>query len=180
MSAPACAPEIPAPSGQPPAPRLLAVDCGLKTGLALFDLSGKLLWYRSQNFGSRARLKQAAWRLISQTGGLTHLVVEGGGGLAEAWLKEGDKRGLTVIQVHADRWRKDLLLPRQQRSGRQAKQVAGEMAREIIDAAGAARPTSLRHDAAEAILLGWWAIKMMTNPLNESGKNEGAEISPAP
>jgi hypothetical protein len=147
--------------GLPPygdSPRLLAVDCGLKTGLALFTLQGDLLWYRSHNFGSRACLKKAAWSILKEIDGLTHLVVEGGGTLADVWIREADKRGLNIIQVQAHEWRKDILLDRQQRTGKQAKQVADELAREVIDQSGAAKPTSLRHDAAEAILVGWWAV----------------------
>ena len=140
--------------------RLLAVDCGLKTGLALFTLNGQLLWYRSHNFGSRARLKKAAWSILKEIEGLSHLVIEGGGELSDIWLKEGKRRDLKVTQVQAELWRKDLLLPRQQRTGKQAKQVADEMAREVIDKSGAAKPTSLRHDAAEAILVGCWAIQL--------------------
>ena len=158
-STPVLASEKPTPNPQPPVPTLLAVDCGLKAGLALFELSGKLLWYRSHNFGSRARLKKAIWQIMHDISGLTHLVVEGGGNLAEVWLKEGTRRGLKVSLVQAVTWRKDLLLARQQRTGKQAKQVADELAREIIEKSGAAKPTSLLHDAAEAILVGWWALR---------------------
>lgn len=139
--------------------KLLAVDCGLKTGLALFDLAGKLHWYRSHNFGSRQRLKKAVWQILRETDGLSHLVIEGGGSLAEVWLKEGGRRGLSVQLIHAEEWRKDLLLPRQQRTGKQAKQVADELAREIIEQVGNSKPTSLRHDTSEAILVGWWTIQ---------------------
>jgi hypothetical protein len=145
-------------SNDPP-PSLLAVDCGLKTGLALFDLNGTLLWYRSHNFGSRQRLKKAVWQILSDLEGLSQLVVEGGGDLVEIWRKTAQKRGINVSVVQAVTWRKDLLLPRQQRTGKQAKQVADELARGIIEQAGAAKPTSLRHDAAEAILVGWWATR---------------------
>ncbi len=140
-------------------PALLAVDCGLKTGLALFDPDGRLLWYRSHNFGSRQRLKKAAWQILNDLDGLSQLVVEGGGDLVEIWRKIAHKRGMQVDVVQATTWRRDLLLPRQQRTGKQAKQVADELAREIIEQSGAARPTSLRHDAAEAILVGWWATR---------------------
>jgi hypothetical protein len=146
-------------SPQPHPPTLLAIDCGLKTGLALFDFSGALLWYRSQNFGSRDRLKRAAWQILKENKTVTHLVVEGGGIYADIWVKEAKKRKLIVTRVQAERWRKDLLLPRQQRSGKQAKQVADELAREIIERSGARKPTSLRHDAADAILVGWWALQ---------------------
>jgi len=138
---------------------LLAIDSGLKTGLALYNTIGELIWYRSQNFGNRTRLKKAAWRLLNEIEGLSQLVVEGSGRFAEVWVKAAGKRGLPVIQVQAETWRRSLLLARQQQSGKQAKRVADELAREIIEKSAAATgPTSLRHDTAEAILVGWWAI----------------------
>jgi len=146
-------------------PWLLAVDCGLRTGLALYAEDGRLLWYRSHHLGSRAHLKRAVSRILGELRGLHSLVVEGGGTLAEVWLKEAARQGVAARQVHAEQWRSALLLPRQQRSGRQAKQVADDLAREIIAKSGAAKPTSLRHDAAEAILVGWWALS--TDPLRQ-------------
>jgi len=142
----------------------LAVDCGLKTGLALFECHGRLIWYRSHNFGSRQRLKKAVWQILNELEGLSQLVIEGGGDLVEIWRKTAQKRGIKVSVVQATIWRKDLLLPRQQRTGKQAKQVADELAREIIEKSGAAKPTSLRHDAAEAILVGWWATRHKQGP----------------
>jgi hypothetical protein len=144
---------------KPPVPKLLAVDCGLRTGLALYELSGRLIWYRSHNYGSRARLKKAVWQLLKGIDHLTQLVVEGGGPLAEIWIKVAQRRGLAVTQLQAEEWRKLLLLPRQQRSGKQAKRVAKELAREIIEQSGADRPVALRHDAAEAIMVGWWHVQ---------------------
>jgi hypothetical protein len=138
---------------------LLAVDSGLKTGLALYTTCGELIWYRSHNFGNRTRLKKAAWRLLNEIEGLSRVVVEGGGRFAEVWVKAAGRCGLPVLQVQAETWRKSLLLASQQHSGKQAKQVANELAREIIEKSTAATgPTSLRHDTAEAILVGWWAV----------------------
>ncbi len=167
MDSPAASPAL---SPVPAVPKLLAVDCGLRTGLALYELSGRLIWYRSHNFGSRARLKKAVWQILQGIDDLTRLVIEGGGPFAEIWIKEAKKRGLPVTQVQAQQWRELMLLPRQQRSGKQAKQVADTLAREIIKRTGAGKPTSLRHDAAEAILVGWWLIQgpMGTVPLDDS------------
>ncbi len=141
-----------------PSPCLLAVDLGLRTGLALYGNDGRLLWYRSQNFGAPARLKRGAYGLLREIDGLEVIVLEGGGQLAEIWRKEAERRDLQVKQLHADRWRRDLLYPREQRSGPIAKESAGELARQVIDWSGAAQPTSLRHDAAEAILIGLWGV----------------------
>ena len=135
---------------------LLAVDLGLRTGLALFGADGRLRWYRSQNFGTATRLRRAVHGLLRETPGVRWLVLEGGGNLAEIWTREGERTGLTVVRIPAERWRETLLYTREQRSGAQAKHHAGELARRVIDWSAAPRPTSLRHDTAEAVLVGLW------------------------
>lgn len=147
-----------------PTERLLAVDLGLRTGLACFDGAGRLLWYRSQNYGSRARLKKAAYSLLSDMvrdgAPVSRLVIEGGGDLAPPWIREAERRGIPVTQIQAETWRRALLFDRQQRSGLDAKRHADERARNIIQSSGLPKPTSLRHDAAEAILIGYWAVSV--------------------
>jgi hypothetical protein len=138
---------------------LLAVDVGLRTGLALYGGDGRLLWYRSQNFGTAERLRRGVHGVIG--GLLPHLgcmVVEGGGRLAEIWEKEAAKRHVPTVRIAAETWREQLLLPRDRRSGAQAKHTADEVARRVIEWSGAPRATSLRHDAAEAILIGLWGV----------------------
>jgi hypothetical protein len=137
---------------------LLAIDLGLKAGLALYGDDGRLVWYRSKNFGSAARLKRGVRGILSDIPDLAWLVIEGGGPLAEILVKEGEWQGLHIKQVSAETWRKDLLLPREQRSSAKAKGSADDLARRVIDWSAAARPTSLRHDAAEAILIGLWGV----------------------
>ena len=137
---------------------LLAVDLGVRTGLALFGADGRVRWYRSQNFGNAARLRRGVGPVLDALPGLSRLVVEGGGALAKIWEREADRRGVVVRRVFAERWRDLLLLPREQRSGAQAKQRADLLARRVIDWSGAPRPTSLRHDAAEAVLVGLWGV----------------------
>jgi hypothetical protein len=78
-------------------PRLLAVDLGLKTGLAAYGADGRLLRYV-------------------------------------------------------------LLHPSERRDGQAAKRNADRLARAVIEWSGAARPTSLRHDAAEAVCIGLWGV----------------------
>lgn len=113
--------------------------------------------YRSQNLGSRARLKRAAYTLLRENPSLDRLVLEGGGGLAELWTTVGQKRGLRVRVVDAEMWRRDLLLSREQRSGAQAKEAADDLARKIIAWSEAPSPKgTLKHDAAEAICVGLW------------------------
>lgn len=139
-------------------PSLLAVDLGIRTGLALYGGDGRLLWYRSHNFGTAQRLKRGAAAILNTVPDLAALVIEGGGVLAGVWEKEAERRRLPVLRLHAERWRPFFLLPRDRRSGGEAKKCAGELARRVIDWSGARRPTSLRHDAAEAIMIGLWGV----------------------
>ncbi|MCU0495133.1 MAG: hypothetical protein MUD01_26400 [Chloroflexaceae bacterium] len=137
---------------------LLAVDNGLKCGLALYGPDGRLRWYRSHNFGSAARLKQGAPTILRETPELSWLVLEGGGALADTWLRAADRAKLQTMAIGAETWRERLLYAREQRSGLQAKGHADTLARRVISWSGLARPTALRHDAAEAILVGLWAV----------------------
>lgn len=142
-------------------PSLLAVDLGLKTGLALFEGQGKLLWYRSHNYGTTERLKRAVPKLMDGIPDLAVIVIEGGGNLATVWEKEAERRGITSLQISAREWRLLFLYSREHRSGVEAKRYAGETARKVIDWSDAPRPTSLRHDAAEAIMIGLWGVLHM-------------------
>src|SRR5664279_4375864 len=90
-------------------PSLLAVDLGLKTGLALFEETGKLLWYRSHNFGTTERLKRGVPGILDGIPALAALVIEGGGNLATVWEKEADRRGIAVYRIGAEEWRQMFL-----------------------------------------------------------------------
>ena len=136
---------------------LLAVDLGVKTGLALYGRDGRLRWYRSQNFGTAERLRRGVHGVLQHLPDLTWLVLEGGGPLAALWVREAARRQVAVRQMSAEVWRRQLLYARQQRSGVQAKEAAITLARQVIAWSEARRPTSLRDDAAEAILAGLWA-----------------------
>ncbi len=139
-------------------PTLLAVDLGLRTGLALYGGDGRLRWYRSHNFGNNARLKRGAHTILNELPQLQQLVIEGSGPYAAIWHKEAARRNIALLQLSAEEWRPLLLHEHQQRSGRVAKAHADQLARAVIAWSGAATPTALRHDAAEAILVGLWAV----------------------
>jgi hypothetical protein len=137
---------------------LLAVDVGLRTGLALFGNDGRIRWARSQNLGAISRLRRAAPAILDQTPDVSWLILEGGGALVDIWQREGQRRQVAVRIVSAEEWRGDLLYARQQRSGEQAKRTADALARRVLAWSGCSQPKTLRHDAAEAILVGlWWA-----------------------
>jgi hypothetical protein len=137
---------------------LLAVDVGLKTGLALYGQDGRLRWYRSHNFGATARLRRGVRGILDNLPQLAWLLLEGGGTLADIWWREAERRHIPVRRVSAEMWRQCLLYPREQRTGMQAKDSATSLARRVIAWSHARRPTSLRDDAAEAILVGLWGV----------------------
>ena len=141
---------------QPDRPALLAVDLGLRTGLATFGGDGRLQTYASRNFGSRERLRRGAESTLHATGQVRWLVVEGDTALGAIWERAAARRGATAIRVPAERWRAALLHPSEQRSGAEAKRHADRLARLVISWSQLSRPTALRHDAAEAILAGLW------------------------
>lgn len=140
-----------------PEPVLLAVDLGLTTGLALYGRDGRVRWYRSRHLANHSTLRRAARSLLGEPG-LCSLWVEGGGALANVWTVEAARLGIPVTQVTAEAWRAELLLERDQRTGRTAKGRATVLARRVIEWSGRPRPTALRHDTAEAILVGLWAV----------------------
>ncbi len=139
--------------------RLLAIDLGLRCGWAAFDDAGRLLGYGSRHYGNRSALRKAIPPILAAYPHLARLVVEGGGELYIPWEKEAARRGIAVVQVASEEWRKTLLKPYERGSGVQAKAAADGLARDVIERSGAKRPTSLRHDAAEAILVGVWASR---------------------
>ncbi|HNO77063.1 MAG TPA: hypothetical protein PKN33_03300 [Phycisphaerae bacterium] len=137
---------------------LLAIDLGLRTGMALFDDAAHLLWYRSHHYANNAALRRSAHRTLREIENLAVLYIEGGGALCDIWVREANKLEVHVRNIGAETWRSDLLYSRDQRSGKQAKRKAEDMARRVIEWSDAPRPTSLRHDTSEAILVGLWGL----------------------
>ena len=112
---------------------LLAVDLGLRTGLALYGEDGRLRWFRSHNLGNAGRLRRAAQRVLAEHGdGLALLVLEGPRDLAEIWQRVAARRGVAARNIAVETWREWLLLPRQRRRGPLAKRHAGRLARCVI------------------------------------------------
>lgn len=137
---------------------LLAVDLGIRAGLACYGLDGRLQAYRSRNFGSASRLRRAVPAVLDEHPTLDVIVLEGGGPLATIWSHEAGRRQVKVLRIGAEQWRSCLLYPRQQQNRDQAKLSAREAACRVIAWSAAPKPTSLRHDAAEAILIGLWGV----------------------
>jgi hypothetical protein len=137
---------------------LLAVDLGLRTGLAFYGPDARLVWYRSQHYATRTSLRRGVHGLLDASPDVSHLVLEGGGPIADIWIKEAQRREISVRQIAAEDWRGRFFAPRDQRGRDRSKLTADVLARRIIEWSGAPRPTSLRHDAAEAILIGLWGV----------------------
>lgn len=139
-------------------PHVLALDLGLRFGWACYRDDGVIVAYGSHHCGQRAKLKSIAWSALRSLPEESMLYIEGGGELLEAWLKIARRRSIETVVRSAEDWRQDCLIPRDQRSGEVAKRRAVEIARGLIRARAGQAPTSLRHDAAEATLFGWWAL----------------------
>ena len=118
----------PATSRPPDLASLLAVDLGVRTGLASYGDDGRLRWYRSHNFGSAARLRRAIPGLLDEPSDLARIVLEGGGPLAEGWSREAEQRDLIVQHVSAEEWRA-LFLSAARAAERRAGQGSGKSAR---------------------------------------------------
>jgi hypothetical protein len=137
---------------------LLAVDLGLMTGLALYGEDGRLRWYRSHHYGTRGQLRRGVWGMLDELPGLRWLVLEGGGPIAEIWRREAARRGIGLRRISAEDWRRVLFTPGQHPDRVRSKSSADTLARCVIDWSEAARPVALRHDTAEAILIGLWGV----------------------
>ena len=134
------------------------MDLGLRTGLAVYAADGRLLRYRSTHFPTVGALKRALPRVLDEAPEVAWVVCEGDQHLATIWRRLAEKRGAGVVWTSAEEWRPSLLEAWERRDGVGAKEAADRLARRVIDWSGAKRPTSLTHDAAEAILIGLWGL----------------------
>lgn len=151
---------------------LLAVDLGLKSGVALFGSRGKLLRYEQFHF-ERDSLHDTAQRLLTkweqeafQPDGeraqehivpprVTHVAIEGADGyMLRAWADAATD--LSILRVLPEEWRAELLLERERTSGSNAKAASRLIARQVVEDFG----VMPRHegkfptDVAEAVCLG--------------------------
>ena len=141
-----------------PAEVLLAVDLGLRTGLAVYGNDGRVLWYRSHHFAGTSQLRRGCQRILDELESTTWLVAEGDRRLFEIWDREARRRHIRTKLVGAETWRRKILLDREQRTSAKAKGAAYKLAHRVIEWSAIRRPTSLRHDTAEAISIGLWAV----------------------
>jgi hypothetical protein len=164
-------PQLPAEPSWPIGPvagPIVGIDLGLRTGIAvLAEVGGvglRLRRYASTHYANRSALRRGVAGVLADLPPRPHLVVEGDLALARIWAAAARRAGGSLSVVATERWREVLLLPRERRSGTDAKRHAGVKARAVIDwsrrDAGADGPPPpvgvLRHDTAEAILIAVW------------------------
>ena len=137
---------------------LLAIDVGMKAGLAWFDENGTLIKARSTRFANRTTLKRALPAILTEIEGVTEVVLEGQGEVADIFRKGIQRAALPVLQFSAEEWREDMLLPRERRTGQQAKNVAESMALKIARDCGNPPKCAYDDDAAEAVVFGLWYL----------------------
>jgi hypothetical protein len=101
--------------GDDPVANLPAVDLGLRTGLALYGPDARLRWYRSQHFANRGSLRRGVYGLLDAEPDMAHLVLEGGGPIADIWVREAERREITVHRIAAEAWRGKFFRPKDQR-----------------------------------------------------------------
>ena len=146
-------PEDPADT---PVAKLLAIDLGLRAGIALFTGKGRLIAYRSTNFGNLSRLKRAIPSIVGPT--VKVLVTEGDARLAHLWELHASRRDIICERIAPQSWRSQIYNLSEMRQKGRWKETADKYARRIIGWSELSSPSSLRHDAAEAICLGMCAV----------------------
>lgn len=136
---------------------LLAVDLGLSTAWSVWNSHGQLVDFQSRRFATRTKFKAGVGSILRRLKGIEVVVAEGDARLAKTWF--GFKKTWETELVQAQDWRPSLLHKRDRTSGTKAKERAIRLAGDIIRADQCGRPDNLNHDTAEAILLGYWAVR---------------------
>ena len=148
---------------------LVAVDLGLRTGLALYSDDGRLLEYEHAIFESEEGLQascvklMADWEAKYQSHGdksyhITHVAIEGADvALRSVWRSiVEDVLHCQMLLVKPEEWRSDLLLAKEQTSGEAAKEASRLIARQLVaDYGGMLHEGKFPTDVAEAVLLGY-------------------------
>ena len=138
---------------------LLAIDLGVKTGLACWDVEQrKLLWCRSHNYGSKKQVAKAAPGVLLSAGDAGILVLEGGGDIALIWKQAGNRWGWDTRILHAEEWRKNLFYESEWQYTSDLKNLAINYAHKAALWGGMKVAGRLNHNAAEALLAGLWVL----------------------
>ena len=171
--------------------RLMAVDLGLKSGIAVYDENGQILHVENVRFIDPTQLEEGLQRLI-EPWQVSHVVIEGedrklyniwkktiermfGGGRNEEDEEEEEEEeeddmqpSVLVSRVIAEDWRRLLLTSKERRSARLAKQAASLIARQIVKKSPRLQDIGMTTDAAEAVLIGHYAVRVLGWANNDS------------
>ena len=140
-------------------PHLLSIDLGLRFGWSCYDQKGRLVAYGSHHCGQANKLKNIAYTSLRALPIGSLLIVEGNSELYKYWHKTAQKFQIPIRQIYAENWRSDCLNHKEQADGKSAKEAAIRIAKTLIKSQSGQGPHNLRHDAAEACLMGWWGLK---------------------
>ena len=147
---------------------LLAVDLGLRTGIAIFNSSGNLIDYSYYHFKSFQFLENDLIEFFGNISAnhstLSHFALEGDKILQDIWKTAisnyfGDS--VSIIAVLPIEWRSRMLIPRESTSSRAAKTASREISRQIIWKSGLTNTNISRPmntDTSEAILMGYYVV----------------------
>lgn len=127
----------------------------------MFNSEAELLWFRSQNFGNKVRLKKAIPWVLNLKDEIDYLVIEGGGPLRKIWDQQLERKNITVMHIMAEDWRKELLFERERRKGKKAKAIAMLCADRFLKNRSAKKTSELNVNAAEAIMIGIYGMKKL-------------------
>jgi hypothetical protein len=139
---------------------LLAVDLGLRTGTAVLDRNGTVLAVDTWRFHDQESLTEGLTEILS-THNITHVVIEGEDRkLFYIWRRAIEKfDGVQLARVVADDWRRMLLSKKEMRDARKAKKCSRSHCETMLKHNDELRAKKLSADAAEALLVGCYAVR---------------------
>ena len=145
-------PTTPASAGQVDLPEvLLAVDLGLRAGLAWFNRQGRLIRCRSTHFTDRATLRRALPALWQEV--LCHRAGAGGGGDFANLAESARRRNIATLVLPG--------LAEELLSARRSARSQGrnrEALQKVMRWSGYTRHWTTRHDASKPCSAAWMAI----------------------
>ena len=139
-------------------PHLLAIDLGLRLGWSCFQSDAQLIAYGSHHCGQANKLNALSYKALKALPLGSHVIIEGNGRLLKYWTKNAAKFDLDLTIIHAERWRATCLSTATSHDGKLAKNAALKIAHQLIRNRAKQGAVTLRHDAAEACLIGWWGL----------------------
>jgi len=155
---------------------LMAVDLGLKSGVALYNKNGELLRYEQLLFKKDSldeEIKKIiqGWESEIQSSTITaqnadkpcvtKIAVEGGDvEILRAW--DSAAMDVSVTRISPEEWRFHLLSPKERLSGATSKAAARLIARQVVDDFSSMKHEGkFKTDVAEAVVLGFYVCQKL-------------------